>query len=719
MDFSSPLQRASLRRPQSLNFANQVRIVDSDKAAAAERSTASIFPATDGSAQQPAWIAFDRQVLRFEGFFVEPVFERREEQSRVRKCKILYYLEDDTIQVNEPAQENSGIPQGTLIRRHRIPKPAPNDDQVYTVADLNLGNEVSLYSKTIRIIKCDKFTENFLTKLGIRVNPTEDYPQDAYSDTREALKANVAPKRPYEHYDTRGQFLKHDRQVLRFNAMWDDTENEFGDIHKLVVHYYLADDTIEILEVLPPNSGRDAPSIFLKRQKLPRVTPDMPLPGARTERTILNVFGPALKGNRHLLDSLKTGSQSPTHYYENELQIGTTLNAFGRAVVLCDCDEFTKTYYSVKYGIEDFSPIPIPEPTKPVYKQTIPPYNGFGSEEDSLGNCTRLVPKPPFKDLSKFWNKDTHAIESEQLRFVARLDTTKPIDLDRRFIITYFIVDDTVLVYEPQQRNSGIASGKFLQQGKYKLADQSRYFEATDFYIGARIELNKFKFVLVDADDYAFSYMERHKFPYSNPERILQKLQDSIGGKQQELVDALTKADTAGTGKVPAARFTLVLNRIADCHLNDHEIRTLVNAFSGDDHTQVVDTSETSAALQFRNIEKFGSLGKAFLFHDKDHNGFLDKEELRTVCFELNIPITPAVIDKIFEEVDPSGKGVIDYAAFSKYFDWRDKELPSSSFLTQAGDHLSKKLQTNYLEQRAPTRDKSISIAAFTQALFE
>lgn len=73
-------------------------------------------------------------------------------------------------------------------------------------------------------------------------------------------------------------------------------------MHKLVVHYYLADDTIEILESLPPNSGRDAPSVFLKRQKLPHKTPTVPLPGAQTSRTVLNVFGPGGNGSRHLLD---------------------------------------------------------------------------------------------------------------------------------------------------------------------------------------------------------------------------------------------------------------------------------------------------------------------------------------------------------------------------------------------------------------------------------
>ena len=50
-------------------------------------------------------------------------------------------------------------------------------------------------------------------------------------------------------------------------------------------------------------------------------------------------------------------------------------------------------------------------------------------------------------------------MEQEILRFSARFDTTKPIDLDRRFILSYFAVDDTLSVFEIPQRNSGIESG--------------------------------------------------------------------------------------------------------------------------------------------------------------------------------------------------------------------------------------------------------------------
>ena len=38
--------------------------------------------------------------------------ERRREKFRVRRALVLFYLEDDTVQVNEPQETNSGIPQG-------------------------------------------------------------------------------------------------------------------------------------------------------------------------------------------------------------------------------------------------------------------------------------------------------------------------------------------------------------------------------------------------------------------------------------------------------------------------------------------------------------------------------------------------------------------------------------------------------------------------------
>lgn len=38
----------------------------------------------------------------------------------------------------------------------------------------------------------------------------------------------------------------------------------------------------------------------------------------------------------------------------------------------------------------------------------------------------------------------------------------------------------------------------------------SEYYMATDMHVGASVEINKHKFLLIDADEYAFLYMEQH-----------------------------------------------------------------------------------------------------------------------------------------------------------------------------------------------------------------
>ena len=71
-----------------------------------------------------------------------------------------------------------------------------------------------------------------------------------------------------------------------------------------------------------------------------------------------------------------------------------------------------------------------------------------------------------------------HGLESNVLRFVAKMDTERPIEVDRRFTISYFLSDDTILVFEPPQRNSGIIGGKFLERGRVKRPDGSSYYNA-------------------------------------------------------------------------------------------------------------------------------------------------------------------------------------------------------------------------------------------------
>ena len=63
-------------------------------------------------ARLPQWIKYDKTVLKFIGYFVEHVVESAYENYRIRKCNIFYYLDDDTMHIDEIREENSGIVQG-------------------------------------------------------------------------------------------------------------------------------------------------------------------------------------------------------------------------------------------------------------------------------------------------------------------------------------------------------------------------------------------------------------------------------------------------------------------------------------------------------------------------------------------------------------------------------------------------------------------------------
>ena len=72
-----------------------------------------------------------------------------------------------------------------MIRRHRVPRPAPYDDTFYTVEDLSVNGEISLYSRVFKLTGCDEFTANFLGKLGMKVNLPTDRPNDPYMGPQE------------------------------------------------------------------------------------------------------------------------------------------------------------------------------------------------------------------------------------------------------------------------------------------------------------------------------------------------------------------------------------------------------------------------------------------------------------------------------------------------------------------------------------------------------
>ena len=125
----------------------------------------------------PKWISQDKKVLSFEAYFKETVYESRLEHYRVRRCVIQYFLEDDTIKISEPREENSGMPQGNFLKRGKVVQEGIGGGFV-TWRDLKIPGDLSLYGRVFRVTKCDDFTAEFYTTRGYEVGSEEAVPMD-------------------------------------------------------------------------------------------------------------------------------------------------------------------------------------------------------------------------------------------------------------------------------------------------------------------------------------------------------------------------------------------------------------------------------------------------------------------------------------------------------------------------------------------------------------
>uniref|UniRef100_A0A8C6H3I9 EF-hand domain-containing family member C2 n=1 Tax=Mus spicilegus TaxID=10103 RepID=A0A8C6H3I9_MUSSI len=632
----------------------------------------SVFPKGDGT-DAPSWVAFDKQVLSFDAYLEDEVSDKRQEIFRIRYYKIYFYLEDDTIQVNEPEVINSGLPQGTSIRRQRIPYPPPNDDQFYTVYDFNINISVVFYGRTFKIYDCDPFTKNFLKKIGIKLNPPGQRPLDPYMKMRRETLEFVDPFRPYQSFDTLKRFIQYDGKVLRFFCLWDDSTSLFGDRREFVLHYFLCDGTVEIREVLPSNSGRDAMSSFLRRGKLPKYgPPGIYQPGQITDRAVLNVYGglSEWRADGYLLDKYQLGKVEQDFYTDQDLSIGATINVWGRKVLLCDCDEFTKTYYRTKYGVDNFTPISCKPPHLPKIERKYPPYTGFGSEEDSFRSCVGLKPTPHRRNFKKFMELDN-------------------------------------------------AGGMFLKRSRVKKPGQevfksefSEYIKAEELYIGATVNINGYLFILLNADEYTLNYMENNtdKFPYSNFELAIQKLKQEKS-KSREITQVFAAADYNHTKVVPYNTFRDILMSITMGKLIDQELITIAR------HYRVPEIMDPDLAYLIarahekfkKNIfENFDMFIYNCVYEDREKKGVLPTKDIRRMCKSSRLPLDDDFLDCLlsrFEDKDHQ----INYEIFFSVLNWRMNPTPD----LQAPPYLKEKCEDVWVGMPSPIPVKYVRYLDF------
>jgi hypothetical protein len=119
-------------------------------------------------------------------------------------------------------------------------------------------------------------------------------------------------------------FLDNDRQVLSFAILWSDHSYDGGDKYYRL-NFFLADNTVEVKEIIKLKHNCYPFSMLLRRQKLARVPILTHYPG-------LN------------LREIK-------HYAPEDLKCGEMVTVWGRQCLLYDADEFTKSWYQKNLGM--------------------------------------------------------------------------------------------------------------------------------------------------------------------------------------------------------------------------------------------------------------------------------------------------------------------------------------------------------------------------------
>ena len=405
----------------------------------------------------PNWVKLDREVLRWYCYSKESVPESASENYRIRKFIVYYYLVDGTFRINEPKIRNSGLPCGDIYQRSQMINPL---GRAYTPSDFTAGSEFEVCKRVYRVVDCDAKTMDYFKKtLRTDFGSPESYPLDPFKEsqkfsdaarmknptlsrriTNEALLGGRPGLTGHKVTKDLSNFYENSGKELKFECVFDNTDQRDGKKEKYQLVYSLENDKIKIIRPKDVVAGvYSLNSVYLDYCRLPKdfakrdETPDNPL-----------------------------GRNEEKYYVAEDFRCGNFIQVYGRPFMLCRVDKATFDWYKAR-GIKQV-PVKVEEEQSRIIKHVIPPYNGWGSEADSITSCMHLVPKPVKRDMLRFLEN-----QGQTLRFKAKFASPlTPADAERRFVFTFYMEDLTVSIFEPAVPNSGVIGGKYLERGEYK-----------------------------------------------------------------------------------------------------------------------------------------------------------------------------------------------------------------------------------------------------------
>ncbi|KDO24288.1 hypothetical protein SPRG_09925 [Saprolegnia parasitica CBS 223.65] len=450
----------------------------------------------------PTWVTNDRQVLRFYCYFEEPShyaplsLEAPSGPSRVRRLVLLYYLSDASIEVSEPRVANSGLAQGRFLARTVLLSPTGGP---FTPTDFAVGQTIVLKGHKCKLVDCDAATREYYANVVQRPQPPAlPYPDtpavSAYREI-EAVKQPPQPTLPAKKKAAAKvqQFMQFSTHVLRFYCSWEDPHPLYPETRRFTLHYFLADDTVEVREGRAARDRRGSGQSFAVLLSRRYGTP----PDDARRDAVCTAIGPALRQRDFV---------------------------FGRVFHLDDCDEFTRQYYLTQHGITQEPSETVARSSNQRSNDRSPPNDDTDDDDDNGSLLQQLV-----REKAK---KPDRRATTQCLRFRAIFAPTPelpPAQAARSFVLTVHLADETLAIFEPPVPNSGLRGGKFLDRGAYKVLQDdaaARYLRPSDCCVGATLTFAltpKQPFRLVEADEQTLAYCEAHPdgFEHADIERVL------------------------------------------------------------------------------------------------------------------------------------------------------------------------------------------------------
>ena len=220
------------------------------------------------------------------------------------------------------------------------------------------------------------------------------------------------------------QWIKYDKQVLKFNAYFNEHINESNvenyRIRSCFIYFYLEDETVQVFEIKTENSGIPQGTIAY-RQKI---------------------------------------KKNETEYLGySDFQIGEEVSIFGKRFRICDCDEFTKKYFSEK-GIKLKEPETVPEYVNPSNEmlKKIDTRENLKNIADYKEFCEiNLGGGHPNKGLKNFLKNDRKVLSFDIVWDDIHHDKEM-----KHYKMNYYLADNMVEVREIKESNSGKGNFPYL-----------------------------------------------------------------------------------------------------------------------------------------------------------------------------------------------------------------------------------------------------------------